>query len=278
MREFSEAERIERSLTKTYKGPIFSKFLQAIDQYRLVEDGDKICVALSGGKDSLVMAKLFQIWQRASQVRFDLVFLTMDPGFLEDHLEKHLDNCKRLAIDVVVKPSKIFSVAEGMSPESPCFLCARMRRGFLYKTAKEMGCNKLALGHHFDDVVETTLMNMFYAGQFKTMMPKAKSENYEGIELIRPLYMVKEADILRFTKSNHIETMNCGCKIASCQLDSKRREMKHLVEAMRKKYVNTDINLFRAAENVNLNGVLGYYDDDSRVSFMDRYDQNTQEV
>lgn len=272
MREFTYIQAVERSLMKRFKGPIYSKFLNAIDQYKLIKPGDKIAVALSGGKDSLLLAKLFQVWKQHSTFDFEVVFLTMNPGFLEDHISKHLSNCEKLGIDILVKPSKIFDIAEGLSPDSPCFLCARMRRGFLYRVAKELGCNKLALGHHFDDVIETTLMNMFYAGSFKTMLPKAKSENYEGMELIRPLYLVKEKDIIRFMNYHHIETMSCGCKVASCQVDSKRREMKELVEVMRKKYVNTDINIFRAAENVNIQNVLGYFDDNHRVSFMDDYE------
>lgn len=272
MREFSYIESVERSLMKRFKGPVYSKFIKAIDDYKLIQAGDHIAVALSGGKDSLLLAKCFQVLKRTSQVPFEVTFITMDPGFVEEHLEHHLENCKKLGIDIHVKPSHIFDIAEGMSPESPCFLCARMRRGFLYKYAKELGCNKLALGHHFDDVIETTLLNIFYAGSFKTMLPKSKSENYEDMELIRPLYLVKEKDVFRFMNYHHLETMNCGCKVASCQLDSKRKEMKDLVEVMRKKYVNTDINIFRSAQNVNINSILGYIDEDKRVSFLDDYE------
>lgn len=273
MREFSFSENIERSLTKRYKGPIYSKFLQAIDEYHLIEPGDCIAVAMSGGKDSLVLAKLFQILKKHSQIPFDVKFITMDPGFISGLLEQHISLCEKLEIPVSVKPSHIFDIAGGMAPENPCFLCARMRRGFLYKFAKEQGCNKLALGHHFDDVIETTLINIFYAGQFKTMLPKVKAENYDDIELIRPLYFIKEKDIIRFIKFHEIETMNCGCEFAACKVDSKRKEMKRLVEEMRKKYVNTDINIFRSAENVNLKSILGYYDDEKRVSFLDDYEK-----
>lgn len=272
MREFTYIQAVERSLMKRFKGPVYSKFLNAIDHYQLIKPGDKIAVALSGGKDSLLLAKLFQVWQKHSTIDFEVAFITMDPGFEEGHLQKHLANCEKLGIDLEVKPSKIFHIAEGLSPESPCFLCARMRRGFLYKTAREMGCNKLALGHHFDDVIETTLLNIFYAGAFKTMLPKAKSENYPGMELIRPMYLIKEKDVVRFMNYHHLETMTCGCKVASLKLDSKRKEMKELVAAMRKKYINTDINIFRAAENVNIKNVLGYFDDEHRVSFMDDYE------
>lgn len=271
MREFNFQQGVERSITKSFKGPVYSKFVKAIDDYQLVVPNDKIAVALSGGKDSLLLAKLFQELQIHNHIPFELVFITMDPGFSTEHLEKHLDNCKRLGIPVEVLKSSVFEIANSMSPESPCFLCARMRRGFLYKAAFDRGCNKLALGHHFDDVIETTLLNIFYAGCFKTMLPKARSKNYENIELIRPMYLVKENDIVRFAKYHNIETMTCGCKIASNEIGSKRKEMKRLIQTLRKTYGNIDINIFRAAENVNIKGVLGYFDDEERTSFMDNY-------
>lgn len=277
MREFTYVEAVERSLMKRFKGPIYSKFLRAIDEYNLIQENDKIAVALSGGKDSLVLAKLFQVLKKHYSIPFEVVFITMDPGFVPDHLAHHKENCERLGIDVQIKDSNVFNIAENMSPESPCFLCARMRRGFLYQYAKDLGCNKLALGHHFDDVIETTLLNIFYAGSFKTMLPKAKSKNYEGLELIRPMYLVKEQDVIRFMNYHHIDTMNCGCKIASRQLDSKRREMKELVDMMRKRYINSDINIFRAAENVNINSILGYYDEGVKHSFLDEYDDIEEE-
>ncbi|MBU1144500.1 MAG: hypothetical protein KJ971_01410 [Firmicutes bacterium] len=271
MREFTFQQNVERSLMKKFKGPIFSKFLKAIEEYDLIKDGDKVAVALSGGKDSLLLAKLFQEIKRHNHVSIDLVFITMDPGFDKAHLDLHLNNCKKLGIEVKVLESNVFDISNKMSPESPCFLCARMRRGFLYKVAKENGCNKLALGHHFDDVIETTLLNVFYTGTFKTMLPKARSKNYLDMELIRPMYLIKEKDIIHFSKYHHLETMACGCKIASCEIDSKRKEMKDLVSQMRKIYVNTDINIFRSAENVNIKGVLGYYDDEEKTSFLDDY-------
>jgi len=273
MREIGFQQVVERSLIKTYKGPIYSKFLEAIDLYHLIEPGDKIAVALSGGKDSIVMAKLFQELKRHGSIDFEIVFLTMDPGFFEEDLQNHVQLCERLGIDVIVEKSNIFDVTDRIAKEDPCFLCARMRRGFLYKTAQQYGCNKLALGHHFDDVIETTLLNIFYAGCFKTMLPKAKSENYEGLELIRPLYLVKEKDIIRFMNYHHLKTMSCGCKIARHELDSKRKEIKAMVDSLRKVYKNIDINIFRSAENVNLKSILGYYDDDHRYSFLDQYNK-----
>ena len=273
MREFGFQQLVERSINKNYRGPLYSKFLEAIEQYRLIETGDRIAVALSGGKDSLLMAKLFQEFQKHGTVQFELFFMTMDPGFYQEDLDKHVQLCQTVGIDLHVFKTNIFDVTDRIAKENPCYLCARMRRGSLYRIAKENGCNKLALGHHFDDVIETTLLNIFYAGQFKTMLPKAKSENYEGIELIRPMYFIKEKDIERFRKYHHLESMSCGCRIARNELDSKRKEIKHLIESLRKVYKNIDINIFRSAENVNMQNILGYYDDDGKYSFLDKYNK-----
>ncbi|MFA5007114.1 MAG: tRNA 2-thiocytidine biosynthesis TtcA family protein [Candidatus Izemoplasmatales bacterium] len=271
MRVFSFRDVVERSITKTFKGPLYSKFVEAICLYHLVEPGDRIAVALSGGKDSLLLAKLFQEYRRHGNVEFEMVFLTMDPGYSPEKLEKHKETCERLGIDVAVEPSAIFKVTEEYAKEDPCFLCARMRRGVLYKLARKYGCNKLALGHHFDDVIETTLLNMFYAGTFKTMLPKIRSENYPEIELIRPMYLVKEHDIVRFMNYHKLEAMNCGCRFILTKTDSKRGEIKNLIASLRKVYMNIDINIFRSAENVNLNGVLGYRNEDDERTFLDDY-------
>lgn len=273
MREFGFQQLVERSINKNYRGPLYSKFLEAIEHYRLIEPNDRIAVAMSGGKDSLLMAKLFQEFQKHGTVPFELVFITMDPGFYQEDIEKHIALCESVGINLVVVKTNIFEVTNRIAEESPCYLCARMRRGSLYKIAKEQGCNKLALGHHFDDVIETTLLNIFYAGQFKTMLPKAKSENYEGIELIRPMYYIKEKDIERFRKYHHLEAMSCGCRIARNELDSKRKEIKQLIDSLRKVYKNIDINIFKSAENVNIQNVLGYYDDNGKYSFLDNYNK-----
>ncbi len=274
MPEMDYAQIVERTLMKTYKGPIYSKFIKAIDEYELIQDGDRIAVALSGGKDSLLLAKLFQAFKKYGHLDFEVEYFTMDPGYEPKILEKHKENCNRLGIPIRIFPSGIFRVAYELSPEKPCFLCARMRRGFLYKTAQELGCNKLALGHHFDDVIETTLLNIIYAGSFKTMLPKAKSRSYDHLELIRPMYLIKESDCIRFTKRHNIEAINCGCKVASMELDSKRKEIKRMIEGLRKQYVNSDINIFRSAENVNINSILGYHDESRRFSFLDRYNDD----
>jgi len=262
---------VERSLMKTFKGAIYSKFCQAIDDYDLISEGDKIGVAISGGKDSLLMAKLFQAYEKYGSVKFEAVYFTMDPGYLPEIAQKHKTNCEILNIPVLSCPSNTFAAAAAMNPEKPCFLCARMRRGFLYKKAKELGCNKLALGHHFDDVIETTLLNIFYAGCFKTMLPKTKSENYENMELIRPMYYIKERDCERFAAYHKIEALKCECPASMADLDSKRKEMKKLIAEMREKYVNSDINIFRSAENVNLKSILGYHIDEEKHSFQDDY-------
>jgi len=271
MFDTSVKEVAEHSLTKTFKGTLYSKFVQAVGLYKLVDPGDRICVALSGGKDSLLLAKLFQEYSRHGNVPFELVFLTMDPGYEPTKLEKHVETCRSLGIDIVIEPTTIFQITEDIAGNDPCFLCARMRRGVLYKLAKKYECNKLALGHHFDDVIETTLLNMLYAGSFKTMLPKVRSENYEGIELIRPLYLVKEHDIVRFMNYNKLEAMDCGCRFVKQKTDSKRGEIKNLISSLRKIYKNIDINIFRSAENVNLKGVLGYQNDEEVRSFLDDY-------
>ena len=196
----------------------------------------------------------------------------MNSGFTEEFLKNHLENMKKLGIEQVTRNSRVFEVANEMNPKAPCFLCARMRRGFLYQTAKDLGCNKLALGHHFDDVIETTLMNMFYTGTFKTMLPKAKSQNYEGLELIRPMYLIKEKDVERFIKHHNITINSKGCFFQERSVDSKRQEMKRLITDLRKIYKNIDINIFRSAENINLSSVLGYYEDGTeKISFLDKY-------
>ncbi|MBN2504439.1 MAG: tRNA 2-thiocytidine biosynthesis protein TtcA, partial [Bacilli bacterium] len=189
----------------------------------------------------------------------------------------HQENCDALGIPIEIFPSRVFQTAYEMAPDKPCFLCARMRRGFLYKTVQDLGCNKLALGHHFDDVIETTLLNVIYAGCFKTMLPKAKSQNYPGLELIRPMYLIKEHDCVRFTNRHNIKAINCGCKVALMELDSKRKEIKELIDELRRKYKNSDINIFRSAENVNINSILGYYDEDLHHSFLDDYEVTLNE-
>lgn len=271
MDEKKYAMNISKSLNKRFKGTLLSKFIKACEHYELIHDGDKICVALSGGKDSLVMAALFEEYKKHMNQKIEIVYLTMNSGFKADFLQNHLQNCKKIDVETLVANSKVYEVANKLNPKAPCFLCARMRRGFLYQKAQELGCNKLALGHHFDDVIETTLLNMFYAGTFKTMLPKTRSKNFQGLELIRPLYLIKEADIERFVDYHEIEFISKGCEFQDRNEDSKRKEIKELITHLRGVYENIDINIFRSAENINLDSVLGYYDDDSRTHFLDNY-------
>jgi tRNA 2-thiocytidine biosynthesis protein TtcA len=260
-------EAIEQSLTKTYRRDIFKPFVQAINQYNLVEEGDKIAVGISGGKDSLLLAKLFQALKRYNKFPFEVVFLSMDPGFRDVNRELLISNCNYLNIPVVIKDSKVFETVGKIAKDNPCYMCARMRRGFLYKAAKDLGCNKLALAHHFDDFIETTLLNMFYNGSFKTMVPKIKAENFEDIELIRPLMLVKEKDIIRFTKHSGIQAMNCGCTVVAEKTSSKRREIKQLIEQLKTINPGIDNSIFNASMNVNLEAILGYQKGDTKVDF-----------
>ena len=209
---------IERSIIKTYRKHIWAKFIKAIKEYNLIQDGDKIAVAISGGKDSLLMAKLFQELYRNGNKNFELEFIAMDPGYHSEIRELLEDNCKYLNIPVHIYDADIFAVADKIAKDYPCYMCARMRRGSLYGKAKELGCNKLALGHHFNDVIETTMLNLLCAGNFKTMLPKLKAQNFEGLELIRPLYLIEEIYIQRFIQNAGIWPLNCACMVAAKKL------------------------------------------------------------
>lgn len=251
-------KKFEKDIIKKYRKDIWSKFIKGIKKYNMVEAGDKIAIAMSGGKDSLLLAKLFQELKKHPLVDFEIEFISMDPGFSEENLELHFKNAKALNVPVNVEKSDIFKIVKKISADYPCYMCARMRRGFLYNMAREKGCNKLALGHHFDDVIETTMMNVFYAGTFKTMLPKLQSKNFEGLELIRPMYLLKEKDIIRLMESNGVETMDCGCEITVCRTSSKRQEIKELIETLKLTSPDIDKNIFRAAENVDLSGIYRY--------------------
>ncbi|CAK7018496.1 ATP-binding protein [Tissierella sp.] len=262
---------IERSIIKTYRKHIWAKFIKAIKEYNLIQDGDKIAVAISGGKDSLLMAKLFQELYRNGNKNFELEFIAMDPGYHSEIRELLENNCKYLNIPVHIYDADIFAVADKIAKDYPCYMCARMRRGSLYGKAKELGCNKLALGHHFNDVIETTMLNLLCAGNFKTMLPKLKAQNFEGLELIRPLYLIEEIYIQRFIQNAGIWPLNCACMVAAKKIGNKRYEIKDLLEILRKDFVNVDINIFRAAENVNMDGILGWQEDGEKHSFLDEY-------
>jgi tRNA 2-thiocytidine biosynthesis protein TtcA len=264
---------IERSLTKTYKKDILRPFAQAINDYRLIESQDRIAVAVSGGKDSLILAKLFQEIKRHRKIDFDLVFITMDPGFNQANRERLEENATYLGIPLDIHDSKAFASLEDMAPKSPCYLCARMRRGFLYRVAKEHGCNKLALAHHFDDVIETTLLNLFYGYEFATMVPKITAKNFQDIELIRPLVYVKERDIERWLTYSGINAMDCACNVASERIGSKRREIKKLIKTMRETNRDVDRSIFQAGQNVNLEAIFGYTNMHKKKDFNALYEE-----
>ena len=264
-------EDIERSIVKTYRKTIWTKFIKAIKEYELIEDGDKIAVAISGGKDSLLLAKLFQELKKHGQRNFEVEYIAMDPGYHKDIRLLLEENCDYLNIPIKIYDSDVFQVANKIAGEYPCYMCARMRRGFLYSKAKELGCNKLALGHHFDDVIETTMLNVLCAGNFKTMMPKLKAKNFEEMELIRPLYLVEEEYIKRFIQNSGIMALNCACMVAAKKIGNKRYEIKDLIEGLGEDFNNVKISIFRAAQNVNLEGVLGWEKDGEKISFLDEY-------
>src|SRR5690554_4087483 len=262
---------IERSIIKTYRRLLWAKFNKAVRDFELVVEGDKIAVAISGGKDSLLMAKLFQEMQKHGVCHFDLEFIAMDPGFHETNRQSLLDNCDYLNIPIKLFDSGIFNIVDHIAKDYPCYMCARMRRGALYSKAQELGCNKLALGHHFDDVIETTLLNVFYAGTFKTMLPKLKSKNFKGLELIRPMYYIHEEDIIRFALNSGINPMNCGCIVAAKKTSSKRREIKGLIKELKKTNENIGNAILKATQNVNLDGLLGWKFNGQSHSFLDYY-------
>lgn len=264
-------EDIEKSLTTTYKKDLFRPFVKAISEFELVEPGDKIAIAISGGKDSLILAKLFQELKRHNKFPFELVFLSMDPGFRDINRELLINNCRYLNIPLTIKDSDIFQVVQKIAKENPCYMCARMRRGFLYQQAKDLGCNKLALGHHFDDVIETTLLNVFYNGQFKTMVPKIEAENFSDMELIRPMIYIKEKDIIRWIKRSGIQAMNCGCTVVAEKTSSKRREIKELIDQMREHNPNVDLHIFNSATQVNFEAIYGYQKNTTKKHFNELY-------
>ena len=269
---------IERSIITKYRKDIWSKFVKGVSDYKLIDENDNIMVCISGGKDSFLLAKCIQELQRHGKVKFDAHYVVMDPGYNEYNRSFIEDNAKILNIPIEIFESNIFDVVSTVDSKSPCYLCARMRRGYLYNKAKELGCNKIALGHHFDDFIETTLLSMFYGSEVKTMMPKLHSDNFEGLELIRPMLLVKEQDIISWKKSNELTFINCACRFTEgCSLindgTSKRKEMKELIKNMRKTNPNVDQNIFKALENVNMNCILGWHKDGKEYTFLDEYDK-----
>ena len=290
---------IELSIIKKFKKKIWRPFTKAINEYELIEDGDKIAVCISGGKDSMLMAKLFQELERHGKKNFDVVFLVMNPGYNDANRSKIESNAKHLNVPIHIFESDIFDAVATVE-DSPCYLCARMRRGHLYAKAKELGCNKIALGHHFDDVIETILMGMLYSGQIQTMMPKLHSTNFEGMELIRPLYLIRENDIIHWAKYNELEFLRCACRftekieeeqrlkalesgeeldnVSNVESSSKRKEIKELIASLHKVNPFVEKNIFRSVENVHIKTIIAYKEGGITHNFLDDYhkDDNKQ--
>ena len=271
-------QKVERSIRTTYRKELWTPFIKAIKDYRLISDGDKIAVCISGGKDSMLMAKLFQELSSHGRRNFEVVYLVMNPGYNQLNYQAVVENARLLGIPIQVFETQIFGIVANQGG-SPCYLCARMRRGYLYSKAQELGCNKIALGHHYDDVIETTLMGMLYGGQFQTMMPKLHSTNYPGMELIRPLYLVHERDILRWRDYNDLHFIQCACRLtescASCggtEKGSKRAEIKALIRTLAKQDFQIPARIFSSASHVNLDTVIAYKQKNVVHHFLDSYD------
>lgn len=268
-----DLQSIEKSIQKTYRKDLFAKFLKALDKYQLIQDGDKIAVGMSGGKDSLLLAKMFQQLKIFSKVDFEVDFIAMDPGYEPHNRKKLEDICRYLDIPLKIFESDIFEVTERIAKDNPCYMCARMRRGFLYAKVQELGYNKLALGHHFNDVIETIMLNIIWNGSYSSMMPKLKSKNFEGLELIRPLYLVEEKNIVRWMNYTGITPMDEACPIVKVKKDSQRANIKQLIEDLESLNPRIAKNIFKTSENINLGAVLGYLKDGERHSFLDNYEE-----
>ena len=272
-----EYKQIERSIITKYRKDIWSKFVKAVKEYELINENDNIMVCISGGKDSFLMAKCIEELIKHGDFPFKARYVCMNPGYNKENVGLIKENAKRMNIDLEIFESDIFEVLDKVAKDNPCYLCAKMRRGCLYSKAKELGCNKIALAHHFNDVIETNLLNMFYASQVKSMLPKLHSENFEGLELIRPMYLVKEESIKSWAKYNNLRFLNCACKFtADSKIDenlSKRKVMKHLVEELKKDNKNIDENIFTAFTNVNTDCVISYIKEGEKYSFLDEYDK-----
>ena len=269
-------QKIENSLITKYRKDIWAKFVKGVKEFDMIKENDKIAVCISGGKDSFILAKCMQEIQKHGKVKFDLEFIVMDPGYKEANRNLIIENAKLMNIPITIFESNIFSVVDDVT-ESPCYLCARMRRGCLYNKAKELGCNKIALGHHFDDVMETILLSVIYGGEYKTMMPKLHSTNFEGMELIRPMYYVREKDIISFSKYHELKFLNCACNFTEKNnnenINSKRLFIKNLIKELKEDNEYIEYNIFKSAFNVNLSTIIGYHKDDKEYNFLDDYDE-----
>lgn len=261
---------VEHRLRTTYRSRLWTPFTKAIKTYALIEPGDKIAVAISGGKDSFILAKLFQELYRYGERNFELAFIVMDPGYLPEHRSQLEQIAQALAIPIQVYERPVFQVSQKLS-DKPCYMCARMRRGNLYAIAQELGCNKVALGHHYDDVIETILMNVLVSGNFMTMMPKLWSSNFPDMQLIRPLYYIREHDIIQFSKSIGFEFLNCACAVADGQIDSTRQKIKHLIAQLKQEFPQVEAAIFSSTQNVHLGAILGTIVGKEKHSFLTDY-------
>lgn len=261
---------VERSILTGYRKSLYRPFTKAIDDYKLLKDNDKVCVCISGGKDSFLLAKLMQEYEKHGKVSIKCEYLCMDPGYSKENLNIIKSNAKSLGIKLKVVKSNIFECVKKDGRKSPCYVCAKMRRGFLYDNAKKLGCNKIALGHHFDDAIETTMLSMLYNGRFNTMLPKLKSEHFEGMELIRPLYLIREKDIQNFMNRWNIKYSSCSCPLKSD--DSKRLEVKSIINKLKETNEFVDYNIFKSSENVEIDNIRGIYKDGEKHSYLEKYE------
>lgn len=273
-RELPVNELIERSINKTYRKEIWNRFIEAVKRYELISEGDRIAVCISGGKDSMLMALLMKMLCRYSTVKFSVEYIVMDPGYAPENRRKIEENAAKLGIEPIFFNTDIFAVTDSVGG-SPCYLCARMRRGYLYSKAKELGCNKIALGHHMSDVIETTLMGMMYGSQIQGMLPRLKSTNFEGMELIRPLYCVLEDDIIRWAAHNGLDFIRCACRFTEQasfdETASKRYETKRLIKELKKTNPEIEINLFNSIHKCNVDTLVGYKQNGEEHSFLEKF-------
>lgn len=273
-KEFDKAKEVERSINKKFHKGIWSRFTAAVNDYDLIQEGDRIAVCISGGKDSMLMAKLFQELKRHNKFPFEVEYIVMDPGYSTPNRRQIENNAAMLNVPVQIFESDIFNSVFHIE-KSPCYICARMRRGYLYNQAKNLGCNKIALGHHYDDVIETILMSMLYAGQVQTMMPKLHSTNFEGMELIRPMYLIREDDIKRWRDYNELTFLQCACRFTEMSQEkedlSKRIEIKNMIKELKKVNPQVESNIFKSVQNVNLDTVIGYKQASIKHNFLENY-------
>lgn len=279
MVEENKIDEFEKSITTTYRRVIWSRFLKGIHEYQLIKDNDKIAICISGGKDSMILAKLFMAYKKFMNPTIEIKYLVMNPGYNDKNLNLIKKNLKTLQIPAEIHETNIFEIANSQT-KSPCFLCAKMRRGALYNIAKSMGCNKIALGHHYDDVIETTLMNMLSSGSFQTMLPKLHSTNFPGMELIRPMYFIREKDIIRFAKAHGLNFIQCACKFtesaAHDELVSRRAFTKKLIQELKNNFPQIEENLFNAPNNITLDMILGYKKGGVYHSYLENYDKEEE--